>query len=31
MNFPQNSIKKQGCIERIVPFMQKNLVKVLTG
>lgn len=31
MNFPQNLIKRQEYIEQIIPFMQKNLIKVLTG
>lgn len=31
MNFPQNLIRRQGYIEQMIPFMQKNLVKVLTG
>lgn len=31
MNFPQNLIKRQEYIERMLPFMQKSLVKVLTG
>ena len=31
MNFPQNLIKRQEYIEQIIPFMQKSLIKVLTG
>ncbi len=31
MNFPQNLIKRQEYIEQIIPFMQKNIIKVLTG
>lgn len=31
MDFPQNLIKRQGYIGQMIPFMQKNLVKVLTG
>ena len=31
MKFPQNLIKRQGYIEQIIPFMQKSLIKVLTG
>lgn len=31
MNFPQNLIKRQEYIKQIIPFMQKSLIKVLTG
>lgn len=31
MNFPKNLIKRQEYIEQIIPFMQKSLIKVLTG
>lgn len=31
MNIPKTLIKREGYIEKIVPFMRKNIVKVLTG
>lgn len=31
MNFPRNLIRREEYIERIIPFIQKNIVKVLTG
>ena len=31
MNFPKNVIRREEYIERIIPFMQKSIVKVLTG
>ena len=31
MEFPKTLIKRNGYIERIKPFMRKNIAKVLTG